>query len=53
MALKAKDVLKKTGKTGGKGKDKPGKSDSLIAWIGNRRPGKKKAAAGKERSDEE
>lgn len=65
MSLKAKDVLRKTGKTDGKSNrlggggrfrqmEKQGKSDALIAWIGDRRHGKKKmakmAAAGRKRS---
>lgn len=66
MAVKAADFVKKTGKTDGKSNrlggggrfkqmEKQGKSDKLIAWIGDRRHGKKEmgkmAAAGRKRAE--
>lgn len=68
MALQASDVLKKKGTTDGKSNrlggggrfkqmEKKGMSDALIAWIGDRRHGKKKmakmAATGKKRAEHE
>lgn len=55
MALKAHDVLKHSGKTGGKSNklggggrfkqmERQGKSDALIAWIGRRKHGAKAMA---------
>lgn len=66
MAVKAADFIKKKGSTDGKSNKlggggrfeqmkKQGKSDALIAWIGQRRHGKGKmgkwAAQGRKRAE--
>lgn len=48
MAIKAKDVIRKKGKSSGK---KESKSDALISWIGSRRKGAK--AMGKSKKHQE
>lgn len=54
MALKASDMVKKTGKAADKGDKKSGKSgNAFIDWIGNRRAKAKKAPAGKKQEEDE
>lgn len=50
MALKASDMVKKSGKSAKGGKKS--KSDQLIAWIGDHRNAKK-SAKGKKHEEED